>query len=251
MDYWLEVALVFCLCFLLGGLARLKNVLTTGGSLLAVVVGLVIGLAGGLSWVLLLLIFLVTSFAATKYKFALKKEMGLQEGVRGERDWENVLASGLVPLVIAVMSLENDLYPTLDRTTGSSLFLCAVAIAAADTVASELGILSRKTWLITTGKRVRAGTDGGISVLGQVWAFMAALYTGAVGMVVLGYFDQTLDFFWWLPIFIAVIGFIGCQIDSVIGATIEQRGYVSKLTNNLMSITLGTILAWVIMWLVC
>jgi uncharacterized protein (TIGR00297 family) len=116
-------------------------------------------------------------------------------------------------------------------------------------VASELGILSRKTWLITTGKRVRAGTDGGISGLGQLWAFIAALYTGAVGTVVLGYFDQTLVFDWWLPIFVAVIGFVGCQIDSVIGATIEQKGYVSKLTNNLMSITSGTLLALVIIWL--
>jgi len=250
MDYWLEVALVFALCFLLGGLARVRNVLTTGGSVLAIVVGLVIGLAGGLSWVILLLIFLVTSFAATKYRFALKKERGLQEGVRGERDWENVLASGLVPVIIAIMSYENDYYPTFDRSIGTTLFLCAVAIAAADTVASELGILSRKTWLITTGKRVRAGTDGGVSGLGQLWAFIAALYTGAVGIVVLGYFDAALEFDWWLPIFVAMIGFVGCQFDSVIGATIERRGYVSKLTNNLMSIASGTILAWVMIWLI-
>ena len=65
MDYWLEVALVFVLCFLLGGLARVKHVLTTGGSVLAIAVGLIIGLTGGLSWVILLLLFLVTSFAAT------------------------------------------------------------------------------------------------------------------------------------------------------------------------------------------
>lgn len=250
MDYWLEVALVFVLCFLLGALARLRNVLTMDGSVLAVIIGLVIGLAGGLSWVLLLFIFLVTSFAATRYKFAFKRKRGLQEGRRGERNWENVLASGFVPFVIAILVFENEHYPTLDRYTASILFLCSVAIAAADTVASELGMLSKKTWLITTGKRVRAGTDGGISVRGQTWAFVAGLYTGAGGYVVLGYFETSLAFEWWMPFFVAIIGFLGCQFDSLIGATIERRGYVSKLTNNLISIYLGTTLAWVILWLI-
>jgi uncharacterized membrane protein len=47
------------------------------------------------------------------------------------------------------------------------------------------------------------------------------------------------------------MGFTGCQIDSIIGATLENRGYVSKLTNNLMSIALGTIIAWlVIIWII-
>jgi uncharacterized protein (TIGR00297 family) len=249
MDCWLEVAIVFTLCFLLGALARFRDVLTTDGSVLAVIIGLLIGLAGGLSWVLLLFIFLITSFAATKYKFAVKKRRGLQEGRRGERNWENVLANGLVPLVIAIIAFENEYYPTMERHTASILFLCSVAVAASDTVASELGMLSKNTWLITTGRRVRAGTDGGISVRGQAWALAAAFYTGVVGYVVLGYFEPSLAFEWWMPFLVTAIGFLGCQIDSVIGATIEQRGYVSKLTNNLISITLGTVLAWMMIWL--
>lgn len=246
----MEVLLIFGICFLLGALAKWRNVLTNGGSLLAAIVGLVIGLAGGLSWVVLLFIFLITSFAATKYKFALKKKKGLQEGKRGERDWENVLASGLVPFIIAIIVYENDYYSIIDRYTASILFLCSVAIAASDTVASELGMLSKKTWLITTGKRVRAGVDGGISVRGQAWAFIAALYTGVLGILVLGYFEPELAIPWWLALFVGFIGFLGCQIDSIIGATIERKGYVTKLTNNLISITLGTIIAWVILWLI-
>ena len=56
----------------------------------------------------------------------------------------------------------------------------------------------------------------------------------------------------WLHVILIIdVGFLGCQIDSVIGATIETQGYVSKLTNILMSIASGTIIAWlVIIWII-
>ena len=38
-------------------------------------------------------------------------------------------------------------------------------------------------------------------------------------------------------------GFFGCQIDSVIGATLERKGMIGKLGNNFASISLGTLLA--------
>jgi len=43
------------------------------------------------------------------------------------------------------------------------------------------------------------------------------------------------------------IGFLGCQIDSVIGATLERRGLVNKKTNNLISTVSGGILAYLIL----
>lgn len=250
MEPWLGISLTIIVCAVLGALAYKKNVLTLSGSLLAVVFGLVIGFAGGFSWLLLLFIFLLTSFAATKYKFAVKQEKGVHEGRRGERGVDNVLASGLIPLIIALLSVENAPYPTIDKGTGYVLFLCAVAVAAADTLASELGVLSEKTWLITNGEKVKPGIDGGISVLGELWALVAAFYTGFMGILVMWILEPELVLELWLIGLVSVIGFLGCQIDSVIGATIERKGYVTKLTNNLISIALGTIIAWVIVWLV-
>lgn len=250
MDCCPEIAWILLICLSLCILAFIKNVLTFTGSLSALFIGLAIGIAGGLSWVLLLFIFLLSSFAATKYKFSYKKRKGFHEGIRGERGWTNVLANGVVPLTIALLSMENAPYPTLDKYTGTALFLSAVAIAAADTLASELGILSKRTWLITTGKRVRPGTDGGISVQGQFWAATAAFYTGAFGFFVIGYMDPELALSFWIIPLVTAIGFLGCQIDSVIGATIERKGYVTKLTNNLISITLGTTITWLLItWL--
>jgi uncharacterized membrane protein len=39
-------------------------------------------------------------------------------------------------------------------------------------------------------------------------------------------------------------GFLGCQIDSVIGATWETRGKIGKLGNNFLSILAGTMIAF-------
>jgi uncharacterized protein (TIGR00297 family) len=245
--FWTDAIIVLAICIVLCVLAYYKNVLTWDGSIAALVVGAIIGIAGGISWILLLLLFLVTSFAATLYKFAAKKKMGLQEGISGERGWKNVLANGAPPLVIALLA--SDCLHILDRQTGSILFLCAIAVAAADTLASELGVLAKKTWLIINMKRVKAGINGGVSIPGQAAAAGAALYTGVAGVIAFHYIDG-LDLNWLYVVLIADIGFLGCQLDSVIGATIETSGHVSKLTNNLTSITVGTIIAWLVMiWL--
>jgi uncharacterized membrane protein len=43
------------------------------------------------------------------------------------------------------------------------------------------------------------------------------------------------------------IGFLGCQIDSVLGATLERRGLVDKKTVNLVATTSGAILCYLIL----
>ena len=45
----------------------------------------------------------------------------------------------------------------------------------------------------------------------------------------------------------AIIGFVGCQIDSVIGATLERKGLVNKKTTNLLATCTGAILAYLIL----
>ena len=244
---WMDAIIVVAICLSLSSLAYYKKVLTLDGSVAALILGIVIGLAGGISWILLLLFFLVTSFAATVYKLGLKKQKGLQEGKSGERNWRNVLANGAPALAIAILA--SDYFHIVDRTAGSVLFLCAISVAAADTLASEIGVLAGKTWLITNMKRVKAGIDGGVSLPGQAAAALASIYTAIAGVVAFNYLDGT-DLGWIHIVLIADIGFLGCQLDSVLGATLETQGYLSKLTNNLTSISVGVISAWLVLtWL--
>jgi len=249
MEGALELGLILGICLLIAGLARWKNIFDASGIAAAFTVGFVIGWFGDVTWLLVLLIFLSTGFVATKYKFKVKQEMGVQEGRGGERGWANVLATGLVPAAVALLSVF-DLGPLYSKQMAGLLFITAVGVAASDTLASELGMLSKKAYLITTGKRVRAGTDGGISAVGQLWAFIASAYVAALGWGVLTTFSDTLpDEPVWVLI-PAIMGFAGCQLDSLMGATVEGKWFVGKHSVNLLSIAIATILAWVVMaWL--
>ncbi len=220
----------------------------------AFAVGFVIGIFGDVLWLFLLLIFLLSSFIATKYRFDQKKAIGAQEGLQGERRYSNVFANGLAPAVLAIIGFIG--LPQLPKDLVGLLFVSAIAVAAADTLASEIGVLSSETYLITTFERVRPGTNGGISLLGQGAALLAAIYTALMSWLLLAMIPSAMGEPVTFPpepgllLIPIVVGFVGCQIDSLVGATIERRGLISKKANNLLTTSLGALMALVLFVLV-
>ncbi len=230
---------VVLICGIMASVSQYMGIMSTTGNILAFIEGLIIGLAS-LTWLVILLIFLLTSVAVTRYGFDRKKAAGVQEGNKGERGWRNVAANGSTPMFVALLLIF--LPNMLSHTAFSILFISSVAVAASDTAASEIGVLNPRAYLITTLKPVEAGINGGISSTGQLWAFLAALYTSVVAAGFLFFMDSLV--FSPVEISIPVIaGFTGCQIDSVIGATLENAGHIGKLGNNMVSIALGTVVA--------
>ncbi len=235
----------------LGAAAYARGVLDLRGTALAASIGLLIGLGAGWEFVLLLLVFLITSFVVTRYGYAAKEAAGVAEGRRGERGWRSVLANGIVPTLVALLVVPE--LPGLGLPVASALFVTAIAAAAADTTASELGVLARDPVLITRPRlRVEPGTNGGISTPGQVYALTASLYTVVVGvvlfMVVPGSGTATWwnDHWWFVP-FPLIMGFLSCQLDSVLGATLEQWGYLGKNGVNLVAISTTTIVTFLVL----
>ncbi len=106
--------------------------------------------------------------------------------------------------------------------TGANEFtiaaVCALATATSDTWATEVGLFPRnhKTVSIVTFKPVQPGTDGGISLYGTISALLGSSLIGAIYML-FSYEDQLMIF-----ITIAVSGFLGCMIDSLLGATLQK-----------------------------
>lgn len=238
---------VGAVCAAIAWVSYWKNLLDTPGLVAAVGTGLIIGVLGDPAWLFVLLVYLVSSFVATRYRYQKKKEMGVAEGRRGERSWHNVVANGAPPaLVAALWGLAPDVLPP---ESSGVLFLTAIAVAAADTLASEIGVLSPNATLITHPlRRVPPGTNGGVSLLGHGAALLAASYVAAIGYVVfLVLAPATLPAQPCLLILPVLLGFAGCQLDSLMGATLERGGFMGKGGVNLVSISAMTAAAWLLM----
>jgi uncharacterized protein (TIGR00297 family) len=104
-------------------------------------------------------------------------------------------------------------------------FAGALAAANADTWATEIGSHSRTPpRLIISGRRVPAGTDGGITVLGT-----AGGITGAGLVAGLSYLLGQRS-----GVAIAVAGIVGMLVDSLLGATVQ--GKVRWMDNDVVNL---------------
>ncbi len=234
MHSYLDLGIILLLCAVLSFISYRLRLLTVSGSLASFVIGVIIGYFGSIGWLIILIAFALSGFLVTKFKFELKKRKGVQEGKKGERTWKNVLANSLIPVSIAVGAW---LLGQQESPAANLIYLTAVSVAASDTIASELGVLSNRTFLITNMKRVPVGTDGGVSAYGTVWAFIGAAFASILGWLLLfpwGIIDARLI----IPV---LMGFLGCNIDSLIGATLERRGITSKLSTNILSMAFGAL----------
>lgn len=224
-------------------IAYREDILDKMGSGLAFLLNFLIGFFGDLTWVGLLLLFVLLSFVATKFKYTLKRRLNAAESHGGRRGGLNVLANGLVPLFVALIWWRGE-SGYLSQTEATVMYVAAVSAAAADTLASELGVLDRKVHsILPPHPRVPPGVDGGVSMLGQISAFMAALLVSAMAMVVFSLTGQ-LAFSFRFFIMCTLLGWTGCQIDSVLGATLEKWGWLGKGGVNFCSIGAATLLAY-------
>lgn len=230
---------------LLAVAANRKRLLNPSGAFAAFLLGTTIIVTTNLFWLLLLMSLLVLAGVATRAKYREKAARGTGEAAGGVRRTRNVLANGLVPTFIALLHGPIDAW--LGTGASSLLFVGAVAAAAADTFASEFGGLSDRTVLITSFKRVPPGTDGGISLAGQVAALIGSLIVSGLGIVLL-----SLAFTVAAPpqpaslttanlAVTTVAGFLGCQMDSLLGAVFEVRGLLTKEEVNLLGIASGSL----------
>lgn len=186
------------------------------GFLASVAVGYSILLGGGVGWFIIVAVFFTLGVSFTWYKYEYKKKLGGAQEKGGARNWPNILANGGVASLFAVAGY---LSPS---PAFAILFLGSISTAAADTVATELGLLSRGLPRLIThpSRSVAPGTSGGVSSLGFGGAILASLVIGVMGFL-LGVVSDPL-----VVILVCLAGGLaGSVFDSLLGASFQRKGY--------------------------
>ena len=224
---WL-VALVTLLATLI---ARTLHGVSPSGAVAGGIVAFVLYAAAGLGAFILLMLLFILTWGATRLGYPRKQRLGTAEKKEG-RTASQVFANVGTAAVCAAAY----------RWHGNILFLLAMssalAEAAADTVSSELGqFFSQTAFLVTTWKKVPAGTNGGVSLFGTLSGILAATVI-----------TLTAVFIGLLPLQWLVFA-IGAAIaamfaDSFLGAALERRGLLSNDGVNFLSTLLAAGIAY-------
>lgn len=227
-------------CVLSAGAVR-SGALTLFAGAVAAVFGSFIVIVAGFPYLALLVLFVVASVLATHYRIEDKKRKNVQEGTNGERGVSNVLAHVIVPTGLVAFGWAEP--SVISPASTAFLYTAALAFGGSDTFASEFGVLAGRARSILTAKLVAPGTNGGVSALGEAWAFVAAFATAIVGVAIFYAFSQSVPPIGTFLLGVTLAGFIGCQLDSVLGETLENRHFLTKGGTNLAAMFLTVLVA--------
>ncbi len=189
--------------------------LSTSGAIAAVVVGTVCA-AAGTSWAAMVIAFFVSSTALGRIRADVReRRIGRVVAKGGARDAMQVLANGGV---FTAAALGHVVHPS---PVWMALGGGALAAAASDTWATEIGSLARQLPRnILTWRTVPPGTSGGVTAVGTLASFGGAAFLGAVAIVG----------GWPARIVAALIlgGIAGGLTDSVLGASVQVRRWCDR-----------------------
>lgn len=185
---------------------------------------------GPVAFAALAVLFAMT-WATTRLGYQRKLALGIAERKEGRTAWQ-ILAN------LAAAALSSAAYGVTGNRAWLVATLAALAEAATDTVASEIGqYRGSRARMITTWEQVPAGTDGGITMVGSVAGLAAGLVIAMIGS--LGAMISPVQI--WIPV---AAGFAGMLIDSVLGATLQRRGWISNQGVNFVGTLAAAALAY-------
>ena len=200
----------------LAAIAAWRRALTKGGLLLAWALAVVIGFCGGLTGFLVLAATFVFTIASGKLSGArrerVEKDLHAKTGARDAMQIFCNVFTGALALVLL-------------KLTGYLGFLWAyggaMAASLADSMASELGVLSKRPPRdILTGKPVQPGLSGGVTAFGFAMsalgaALVAACFAGCTRAASGSFFPAFLD--------VTATGFFAALCDSVLGSGVQVK----------------------------
>ncbi|WPP51289.1 DUF92 domain-containing protein [Catalinimonas niigatensis] len=218
---------------LLSAFSVLTNKITFPGAAIGGMITFILMIAFGWIGLLMMFSFFILGTAVSIWKKHEKRRMGVEEENKGKRSYPNVLANAGVATLVSILAI------TFSKNTELYQILMAASFAAAlsDTVSSELGNIygSKFINILSLQKGVR-GEDGSVSWEGSIGGVMASLGMGSL------YFIFQADVQAFLIIFMA--GIAGNMTDSILGASLQKKGFMNNHTVNFFSILFAVLFAF-------
>lgn len=187
-----------------------KQAITPNGAGFAYLVGIAFFAHGG-AWLFgALILFFGLGSVTSKFKKEVKKQYEALHQKRNARDWMQVLANSFSILVLLWLGEVSG-----QQAAAALAGFAVLAAAAADTVSSDLGMLtSGKTFSILTGKPVQKGISGGVSWFGFTCGFFASVLL-SLPLI----FSRSLRDI----VLVISFGFLGTIIDSILGEVLQVK----------------------------
>jgi uncharacterized protein (TIGR00297 family)/Raf kinase inhibitor-like YbhB/YbcL family protein len=217
----MQILTGFLLAVVVSIAAFFSRSLSVSGALAAITLGTVVFGLGGLPWAVLLLAFFISSSLLSRLLKHRKTTVEEKFSKGSRRDIWQVSANGLVA---GLAVLCHQVYP--QSAWPWLAFSGALAAVNADTWATEIGVLGKRSpRLITTGRMVERGTSGAVSLVGTL---AAAAGAGLIG--VLAAFPWQDGLLLQFPsgsivviLAVTAAGLVGSLVDSLLGATLQAQ----------------------------
>ncbi len=229
-ELWRSLLLGATINLILAILFRRSGAVDRSGMIAGFLVGVLTFTFASWQGFLVLIAFFVLGSASTRLGLRRKQRLGIAQEKKGARSARHALANCGVAVYLAFL-VAAAASPDVFRLA----LVCAYATAAFDTVSSEIGrAYGGRPVLITTLRRVPAGTNGAVSWLGTLAGIAASAAVCGVA-VAAGFLEGR---------FTGVVlaaAFIGSTADSVLGATLESRGFIDNEAVNFSNTLVGSL----------
>jgi uncharacterized protein (TIGR00297 family) len=170
---------------------------------------------GSWKWIIPVLTFFFLSSILSKLREKVNNDVELNFEKSDTRDIYQVFANGGlgIPLVLLYYFYNNEIFYIA--------FVVFIAAATADTWATEIGTMFKTTtYSIKNFKKVKPGVSGGVSYVGTFGSFLGATLISFTAYL----YHQNFKYF----IIIALLGFAGSIIDSLIGAFWQNQNICTQ-----------------------
>jgi uncharacterized protein (TIGR00297 family) len=239
--------------------------LTVPAAITGVVLALCVYGGEGFTGLAMMTTFFIAGSAATSWKMKWKRQQGLAESVKGTRTAMQVIANAGVAALCGLVELAYapfEWYPLMPI-----MMAAAFAAATADTLSSELGnVYGSRYYNILSFRKDQRGLNGVISLegtlLGVAGSLLIALIfvvgfgraSGLGGVVGFGRASgsQGIASFISNAQLVGIIllaGTIGNLADSLLGATLERKGWIGNNAVNFLNTAIGAASVWVLQFL--